>query len=43
MPATLLGPQEMMDRGWEKNRAVWAAGIAVLVVAVPATTILPSA
>jgi hypothetical protein len=35
----------MMDRGWEKNRAVWAAGIAVLVVAVPAMaqqeTLLP--
>jgi hypothetical protein len=26
----------MMDRGREKNRAVWAAGIAVLVAAVPA-------
>jgi hypothetical protein len=36
-PATLLGLQEMMDKEWgKKRRAVWAAGIAVLVLAVPA-------
>jgi hypothetical protein len=35
----------MMDKGWGKSRAAWAAGIAVLVVAVPAMaqqeTLLP--